>query len=539
MAARVKLDNYAVADAPRLGPSGWARWMWRQVTSMRVALILLLMLGVASIPGSILPQWQQTPADVRGFLAANGAWGELLDRLGMFDVFNSAWFTAIYVLLFASLVGCIVPRTFHYARAFREPPAAAPSSLARYEAKAKATATVSDPRQALERAASALRAHGLGYRVRIDERAAKPVRAARGDGSAKSASAGTELALAAEKGHVRELGNLAFHLAIVGVIITAALGSFLSYRGQAIVIEGRSFTNAVVAYDSFEPGRAFNPERLEPFTVTLDAFHSEFSLGARPLDFRADVTVTAPGEQPRTESVWVNRPLHAGGAKVYLQGNGYAPAFTIRDAAGNIAFSGAVPFIPQDDVYTSTGVVKVPDVTSGIQFGLRATLLPSAAISGESAFSLHPAPANPVIVFEVFVGNLGLDDGVAQNVYVLDELRLSPVRNDDGDVATFIIAPGETVELPGGLATVTWDSLPRFVAFDLRADPTLPWLLASALLALAGVGLSLFGSRRRIWLISPATGPAKVEGAAYAPFHDEGLQAALDRAIAAVTIPEE
>ena len=56
LVARMKIDNYAVAATPRLGFKGWLRWGWRQVTSMRIALILLLMLAVGAIPGSILPQ---------------------------------------------------------------------------------------------------------------------------------------------------------------------------------------------------------------------------------------------------------------------------------------------------------------------------------------------------------------------------------------------------------------------------------------------------------------------------------------------------
>lgn len=41
---------------PRLSVSGWARWAWRQLTSMRTALVLLLLLAVAAIPGSLVPQ---------------------------------------------------------------------------------------------------------------------------------------------------------------------------------------------------------------------------------------------------------------------------------------------------------------------------------------------------------------------------------------------------------------------------------------------------------------------------------------------------
>ncbi len=531
MARRARLDNYAVADAPRLGWRGWLRWMWRQVTSMRVALILLLLLGVAAIPGSILPQRPRNPASVASYIADHSA-GPWLDRLGFFDVYGSAWFTAIYLLLFASLIGCIIPRTVTYARAIRRPPSPAPSSLARYEPRADAR--VADAGDAIARAAATLRpttgwpgvrARLGGYRVRVDERTVRGRRQA---------------ALAAEAGALREWGNLAFHIALVGVLACVALGSFLTYRGQAIVVEGRTFTNAVVSYDSFSAGRGFRPESLEPFTLTLRAFHADFSATGAPTDYRADVTLTEPGRDPRDATIRVNDPLGVGGANVYLQGNGYAPSLTVRDSAGEVALSGPVPFLPQDAAYTSTGVLKVPDVTTGPQIGIRATLLPTASSGVASPVSLAPQPLNPVIVFQVFTGDLGLDTGIPQNVYVLDTTRLSVVRDADGAPATFTITPGESVDLPDGLGTVTWDALPRFVAFDLRADPTLPWLLASAVLALVGLALTLFASQRRVWVVAEARGRTTVvTAAALGPGQDEGLRDEVERVIAAMTDERE
>lgn len=527
MSGRLKLDNYAVPDAPRLGPRGWLRWGWRQVTSMRVALILLLLLGVAAIPGSVLPQRPRNPSAVLGYLTAHPTAGRLLDRLGFFDVFGSAWFTAIYLLLFASLIGCIVPRTIAHARALGDPPAAAPSSLARYEVRAEVS--VADGAAAIARARSALRPAGwkgvparvVGYRVRVDPRVVKGRQ---------------QIALAAESGRVREWGNLAFHIALVGILTCVGLGAFLTYRGQAIVVEGRSFTNAVVSYDSFSAGRGFRAESLEPFTLTLDTFHAAFSATGRATDFRADVTLKEPGAAAREATIRVNDPLGVRGANVYLQGNGYAPSLTVRDSTGAVALSGPVPFLPKDAAYTSTGVLKVPDVTTGPQIGIRATLLPTAPQGIDSLVSLAPQPLNPVIVFEVWTGNLGLDTGVPQNVYVLDETHLSPVTGASGQPAIFAIAPGETVTLPNGLGSVTWDALPRFAAFDLRADPTLPWLLGSAILAILGLAVSLFAQHRRVWVVaSTATGTTVVTAAAVGPDHDEGLIRLVERVIAAAS----
>src|SRR5690554_5714783 len=223
--ARVKIDNYAYKAVPRLGFTGWLRWMWRQVTSMRVALILLLFLALASIPGSLLPQWPQDAAAARDFVDANPFWGPLLDSTGFLDVFGAAWFTAIYLLLFASLIGCIIPRCLVYWREMRAPVPPAPSRLDRFD-----PVDVDYPtgaRHVIDGAQRALNPEAfepiLGgrvmlsrprwwswlfdYRVRVDER------------PRREDDADTELALSAHKGHVRELGNLIFHMSLVAVLL--------------------------------------------------------------------------------------------------------------------------------------------------------------------------------------------------------------------------------------------------------------------------------------------------------------------------------
>ena len=98
---------------------------------MRTALVLLFLLALAAVPGSLLPQRPLNPPKVQAYIASHGAWGRFLDRIGAFDVFGSVWFSAVYLLLFASLVGCLVPRIAVYARALRARPLKAPRHLDR------------------------------------------------------------------------------------------------------------------------------------------------------------------------------------------------------------------------------------------------------------------------------------------------------------------------------------------------------------------------------------------------------------------------
>ncbi|CAM5605102.1 Cytochrome c biogenesis membrane protein OS=Streptomyces glaucescens OX=1907 GN=SGLAU_19435 PE=4 SV=1 [Streptomyces glaucescens] len=106
---------------------GWIRWFWRQLTSMRVALLLLLLLSLAAIPGSLIPQTGIDATKVEDFREQHTTLAPLYDKLGLFNVYSSVWFSAIYILLFVSLIGCIVPRTWQFVGQLRGRPPAAPS----------------------------------------------------------------------------------------------------------------------------------------------------------------------------------------------------------------------------------------------------------------------------------------------------------------------------------------------------------------------------------------------------------------------------
>ena len=125
----VRLRVVRVFSCGRPGPAGWLRWFWRQLTSMRTALILLFLLALASVPGSVLPQEGIDPAAVTQYYQSHPSLAPLLNRLSLFDVFSAPWFAAIYLLLFASLAGCVLPRTFRLVGSARQKPPRAPSNL--------------------------------------------------------------------------------------------------------------------------------------------------------------------------------------------------------------------------------------------------------------------------------------------------------------------------------------------------------------------------------------------------------------------------
>ena len=493
-----------VAENPQLGPLGFARFLWRQLTSMRTALVLLLLLALAAVPGSLVPQRSSDPNGVFQYAARDPEGFKILDALGLFSTFSSPWFSAIYLLLFVSLIGCIIPRTRHHLGALLARPPKTPARLARLVGFRTVESTV-DAETAVVEAHRVLRAQG--YRV---ERY--------GD------------SISAERGYLRETGNLVFHTALVGVLAAVGLGGAFGYTGQRLLVEGEPFANVLADYDSFSGGTWVDPDTsLTPFRLRLDSFDPEYTFrdGAwHPLDYDANVSVRQPGGDWTEAVIKVNSPLEVGGAQIYLLGNGYAPIVTVRDPDGVEVFSGAVPFIAFDNNLGSNGVIKVPDGLSD-QVGMTGFFYPDAYALDSAAFaSFSPfVTDNAVLTLFVYRGDLGLADGSGANVYTLDTTDMEQLAGREDALA---LQPGDTLDLPDDMGTIEFEGIARYVGLDIHSDPAQAWVLGFALAAVFGLLTSLFIPRRRMWIKAvPGDGVTRLEYAGLARGEDPALAAAV------------
>ncbi|WP_246081886.1 cytochrome c biogenesis protein ResB [Nocardioides litoris] len=473
-----------------LGARELGRWTWRQLTSMRTALVLLLLLALAAVPGSVVPQEGVDALAVSRWKADHPTLAPVYERLGLFSVYDSAWFSAIYLLLMVSLVGCIIPRTLVYARAMRAQPPAAPRNLSRLPDH-RSYRTDLDADEVLDRARAALR--GRRYRLRRDQ-----------DG-----------AVSAEKGYLREAGNLLFHVSLLVVLAGFAWGSLFGYQGGVIVLQGGTFVNTAAAYDDLDPGSQFGPEDFDPFDFTVDDFDITW-LTSGPAygtarEFSAALRYReSPGAPERTYDLRVNHPLTVDSTDVFLIGHGYAPVITVRDGRGEVVYDGPTVFLPQDQTFLSYGVVKAPSAQPG-QIGLDGVLFPTFEMNADGdPVTVFPSPENPLVSMNVWTGDLGLDDGVAQSVYVLDTDAATPVEGPDGRQLRIDLRPGETEQLPDGLGSVTFEGVQPWVRVQVSKTPGKELALAGVVLALVGLLGSLFIRPRRIWVraVPVAAAPA-------------------------------
>lgn len=324
--------------------------------------------------------------------------------------------------------------------------------------------------------------------------------------------------LSAESGHLREAGNLLFHLAVVGVLLGVAGGALFGYRGSAIVTEGDDFSNVLTQYDEFSSGSLFDRDELPPFAFHLGAVDARFQMtgpqrGA-PRFFAARGTFTrgSQGGDPRPFSIRVNHPLTIDGTSVFLIGQGYAPVVRVKDARGAVVFDDAVPFLPSDGTYTSSGVIKVPDAQPQ-GWGFQGFFLPTAITTGkgEAPVSAFPAAANPFLGLFVFRGDLGLDDGQPQSVFALDKAKLTQVRTKDGTPFRVSLSPGQVADLPGG-GSIEFVKLKQFARLQISASPWAGIPLGATMLAVLGLVLSLSVRPRRTWIRARRAGPPDAGG---------------------------
>lgn len=475
--------------------AGKIRNTWRALTSMGTALVLLVLLALAAIPGALLPQRSLNAAKVEEYLALHPVLGPWLDRLEAFDVFSSFWFTAIYVLLCVSLIGCLTPRTFEHLRNLRATPVAAPRNLSRL------------PKHATAQLAGD--AAELGAQMAAELRGWRRI--------TRSSDTGV-IEISAEKGYLREFGNLIFHFALLGLLGAVALGRLFGYEGNVMVIAdgGPGFCSASpAAFDSFRAGATVDGTKLHPLCVRVNDFTADYLVSGLATSFTAHIDYQA-GEDLRTNQ-WrpylleVNHPLRVGGVRAYLQGHGYAPTFTVTFPDGQTRTQ-TVQFRPDNPLtLLSSGAVRIdppagvyPDATERRkhQIGIQGLFAPTEQLDNRLLSSAFPAMNDPAVAIDVYRGDTGLDTGRPQNLFTLDSRLIDQGRLTK--VARSNLKAGEQIRLDDG-TTVRFDGAVPFVNIQVSHDPAEIWVLVFAMTMMAGLVVSLLVRRRRIWIrITPA-----------------------------------
>ena len=422
---------------------GRAARFWREYTRMRTAIFMLV--GVVAIVavGSFVPQQDTSdPAKVQEFLSQHQNLNGLFSTLGLplTSVFVSPVFFVLLGSLYIALLACVVRR-------------------------------------------------GRALLVRTVRRYPRTPQ------------------------YWGEWGSWVFHGSFLMLLIAVVLGKATGFQGIVTVTEGQSFTENRAGYDQLQEGLLSGGGHTG-FTMRLDGFSASYAANGEASDYVSNVSVVDGGRRVESKAIRVNDYLGYRGVDVYQQDYGWAPRVVVRNPQGAVVYDGTVDLFGTDKSQ-QTGVVKVPDFgytipggSAPLQLGAKLAFFPDARVipSVDASGRIDPtqtsyAPGglekrDPVLMVQLFVGDLGLNSGQPQNVNALDTDRMQPYFSD---AHTLPVTLGDalTLPLPGASGastqfTVTFAGLRQYSLFLVKSDQGVGFVYASFVLIMAGLLTKLY-----------------------------------------------
>jgi cytochrome c biogenesis protein len=440
----------------------------RPLRRMSTALYLLLAVAAGAVLAVAIPQEATNPTAVAHWRAGVSGPGPmvtaLLDGAGLFDIMGTWWFQAIAGLLLVSLVACLVPRHRALARAWRRLPPRGRSLDELTHRVALRTALPPDEALAAARTALRRRRHRCRVLPAGRDRAAQ---------------------LAAERGvRAREAGSLAFHDAVLLLLLGVAVGHVFGFTGQVDVVEGAAFSDTRLSYDGVTAGPGFGVADHRGFVVGLDAFRTSDLPDGTPREFVA--TVRVDGGPP--VEVEVNHPLIHDGVRLHLARHGLAPTVRIADGDGTALFDAPVLLAPAGPL-AWVGLAVVRDDRGERAVDL--VWLPDARVDADGRpTAVGGGSGGGVLVADVYPGMAVRTDGRARSVD----------RSVGALGTTAVVTPEGSAPLGDAGWTIAVGQPVRWAGFSVSRTPGLRLLLVAGLILLAGLVVSLYATPQRLWV---------------------------------------
>ncbi len=424
------------SPAPRATSAGLVDGVWRTLSSVKLAIILILAIAAGAFIGAALmqapPPALDDPAQFDLWLdqarAKYGLWTDLFARLQLFNVFSSVWFRLLIVLLVANILVCTTSRAPRILSQMRRPVTVrvTDAMFERAPLTERAQAGTVTLEQAAARAEAALRRRRFRVRSERD---------------------GDTVHLFAEKNKFARLGTLVHHAGIVAVLLAAVWGGRGGWReSQFIIAEGDV---RAVGHDT-------------DISIRLDSFIDEYYAGGGgiPKDYRSEITLLKGGEEVARGTVRVNEPVIHDGLRVHQAFYGPAILMRVDGGDGEPLFEGTVPlnWVTQQ---RPAGSFTVPE-------------------AGVEVFVVAPASA--------FIDTVIRPGEVRLEVYPIGGNAPLALEN----------LSQTSSKLIGGLR-YTFVRESRFTGLQIVKDPALPLLwIGSGAVVLGSMAVLLF-PHRRLW----------------------------------------
>ena len=302
-----------------------------------------------------------------------------------------------------------------------------------------------------------------------------------------------------------------------------AAGKLFGYEGNVIVVadSGPGFCSASpAAFDSFRAGNTVDGTSLFPICLRVNDFQAHYLPSGQAVSFAANIDYQAGSDLDtdtwRPYHLKVNEPLRVGGDRVYLQGHGYAPTFTVTFPDGQTRTQ-TLQFRPEDQItLLSSGAMRFdppggsypdPDERRKNQIAIQGLFAPTEQLDGTLLSSSFPALNNPAVAIDIYKGDTGLDTGRPQSLFSLDPRLIE--QNRLTKKARVNLRAGQDTRLDDG-TVVRFDGAVPFINVQVSHDPAQVWVLVFALTMMAGLLVSLVVRRRRVWVRLTPAGPGTV-----------------------------
>jgi cytochrome c biogenesis protein ResB len=336
-----------------------------------------------------------------------------------------------------------------------------------------------------------------------------------------------------------EWGSWLFHTSFFLLVVAVVWGKATGFDGIMTITEGQRLAETPASYDTLQEGMLFNG-RHSGYVVQLNKFSAPLQANGMPSDFVSNMTLFDSGRPVVTKDVRVNDFLGYKGIDFYQQDYGWAPHMVVRNPAGEVVSDTEIQMV-SDDKTASTGVLKVPDFnyilpgqSAPTQIGAKLVLYPDAQAlpqvggAGSSLnFAYAPGTAaarNPILEVQLFVGDLGIDNGSSQDVFTLDTSGMRPYYNG---AAAFALPLHQTttLQLPAAnnrtaAFTVSFPDLRQFSLLHVKEDNGVPLVYTTFILTMTGLLTKLYlrpflerRRRRRTAVLhpGPSAGPPVLE----------------------------
>lgn len=279
-------------------PSTPAGALWKQLTSIKLTVWVLLTIAAAAVIGTLIPQ-NKPPAYYQDHF------GErlyaLFSRLDLLDMYHSLWFQALLLILAVNILACSLDRIKSVFKiVFARNPAFSPNTFGR--SGAAEPISVEAPAESLL----------APYRALLERQFSKT-------GQQQTDEA---IFLFAEKGRASRLGVYIVHLSILILLAGALVGSLFGFEGHISLPEGQT-TDHIFLTKSEQPFDLGFSLRCDDFNVT---FHDS----GQPREYRSRLSILEGDQLILQKDILVNKPLKYRGVRIFQSSYGTASAKDIN-----------------------------------------------------------------------------------------------------------------------------------------------------------------------------------------------------------------